>query len=151
MFKSFGYKHSQSWFTGESCSSTFARAGRVCFMQYVSCVKGSYMQVCHNHHEILDPLFDSNGLHWSTQSTLSCSLNFWCWMRKPGSWTPTNHFYTMLSSELTNDDNHNVPLNRCLFVVRTVTHGGHLGDCWHRQQIYALIERFLGPSLGCSL
>jgi len=30
--------------------------------------------------------------------------------------------------------------------IRTVTHGGHLGDCWHRQQIYALIERFLGPA-----
>lgn len=32
--------------------------------------------------------------------------------------------------------------------TRTKTHGGHLGDPWHRQRLFALIERFLGPRLG---
>ena len=31
--------------------------------------------------------------------------------------------------------------------LRTVSHGGHLRDVWHRQQIFALIHRFLGPCL----
>ena len=83
------------------------------------------------------------------QSTLSYSLNFWYWMMKSGSWTTTNHFKRCLAVNWPMMTTMMSPLtNACLWMMRTVTHGGHLGDCWHRQQIYALIERFLGPSLG---
>eukprot|EP00435_Cladocopium_sp_Y103_P038520 s10_g10.t1 len=38
------------------------------------------------------------------------------------------------------------PWEAMMHWIRTKTHGGHLGDPWHRQRIFALIERFLGPS-----
>ncbi|CAL1131563.1 unnamed protein product [Cladocopium goreaui] len=38
------------------------------------------------------------------------------------------------------------PWEAMMHWIRTKTHGGHLGDPWHRQRLFALIERFLGPS-----
>eukprot|EP00913_Durusdinium_trenchii_P009770 g9178.t1 len=48
--------------------------------------------------------------------------------------------------EVTTESIMDPPLESLMEWIRTVSHGGHLRDVWHRQQIFALLDRFLGAS-----